>query len=247
MNHLLKDNLALITARSNKAPEPDHFFCSDKPVETKCGESTTQSVTIPLKLYGSQADGSIFGGEESSVTPNLSPEFLAALKERVGAIPLGPDDVFAYMYAVLFSPGYRVRYGAFLRRDFPRIPLPSDGKLMKKLAGLGNQLIDLHLMRANGPNQPGYPSAGNNRVDAVDFKDGRVYINGEQYFDGVSRKVWDYHIGGYQVAHKWLKDRKGRQLTFDDLHHYRRVIAALDETIRVQSEIDAAVPAWPIP
>ncbi|MEK6708929.1 MAG: type ISP restriction/modification enzyme, partial [Pseudomonadota bacterium] len=133
-----------------------------------------------------------------------------------------------------------------LKRDFPRIPLTSDHALFKRLVELGQQLIELHLMRRHAAAICRYPVAGSNRMDKVEFREGRVYINAEQYFDGVPQAVWDYHIGGYQVAAKWLKDRKGRLLSFDDLQHYQRVIAALAKTICLQAQIDAAIPAWPM-
>ncbi|HEY5308333.1 MAG TPA: type ISP restriction/modification enzyme, partial [Casimicrobiaceae bacterium] len=95
----------------------------------------------------------------------------------------------------------------------------------KKLVKLGHELIELHLMRSIGPDEPGYPVAGNNRVDLVKYEDERVYINSEQYFKDIPADVWEYHIGGYQVAHKWLKDRRGRLLTFDELQHYSERLA----------------------
>ncbi len=168
--------------------------------------------------------------------------------------------MFAYLYAVLYAPGYRRRYAEFLKRDFPRVPLTADRALFQKLVGLGQQLVELHLLREHAPAICRYPIAGSNRMDKVEYRpslpspaggrgaggEGRVYINAEQYFDGVPQAVWDYHIGGYQVAAKWLKDRKGRLLSFDDLQHYQRVIAALARTIELQAEIDAAIPGWPL-
>ena len=198
-------------------------------------------MTIPLLLYGHVADGPPLFDEQVEIgTPNLAPEFLSALKERVGATMV-PEDVFAYIYAVLFAPTYRSRYADFLKRDFPRVPLPRDSATMRELVKLGNRLVHLHLMRVSGDNEPSYPIAGTNCVDIVKFENGRVFINTEQYFDEVSQTVWEYHIGGYQVAQKWLKDRKGRLLTFDELHHYTRIIAAIDETISLQKQIDAAM------
>lgn len=242
MNHLLRPNLAIITARSNKSPQPDHIFCADIPVETKCGESTTQSTTIPLWIY---TEAGLFG-DDGEKRFNFSLSFLAALKDRISGLHANPEDVLAYIYSILWSPGYRARYGAFLRRDFPRIPLPANAALFKKLVALGHELMDLHLLRSVGPKEPDYPVAGNNRVDDVRFLSERIYINAEQYFDDVSEAVWETRIGGYQVAHKWLKDRKGRMLTFDELSHYRRIIAALYETLRLQAKIDAAISSWPL-
>jgi hypothetical protein len=146
----------------------------------------------------------------------------------------------------------RRRYADFLRRDFPRIPLPQDASTFKTVAVLGLELVNLHLLRQAGRAITKYPVTGSNRIEGVDFeasaKDanvGRVYINSDQYFDGVPKAVWDYTIGGYPVIQTWLKQRKGREnpiLTFDKLQHYGNIVAALNDTIAVQCEIDKAVP-----
>ena len=67
-----------------------------------------------------------------------------------------------------------------------------------------------------------------------------------QYFEGVPPEVWSFHIGSYLVCEKWLKDRRGRTLTYDDLEHYCKVVTALSETLRLMAAIDAAIPNWPI-
>jgi hypothetical protein len=184
---------------------------------------------------------------------------------------VGPQDVFNYVYAILHSPTYRDRYGEFLKLDFPRIPLTSDPKLFRRLCGLGGELVSLHLLESpklakpitrfdiegNGevgkgfPKYlaPGSPEPGTGKPLAK----GRVYINSSsaakldgQYFDNVPPEVWEFHIGGYQVCEKWLKDRRGRTLSHDDIEHYQKVVTALAETIRLMQEIDAAIPKWPI-
>ncbi len=220
------------------------FFCVDKPTDLNFFRRGG-AYLIPLYLYRHPQD-KLFDPERAERSANFSPNFLADVRSKIGARSAAPADIFAYIYAVLYSPGYRARYDAFLKRDFPRLPLTSDARLFKKLVVFGQRLIDVHLLRAVSAPLPDYPVAGNNRVDKVEFKNGRVYINAEQYFDAVGDSTWNYQIGGYQVAHKWLKDRKGRLLTFDDLQHYRNVIAALTETIRVQHEIDALIPGWPL-
>jgi hypothetical protein len=121
----------------------------------------------------------------------------------------------------------------------------------KKVAVLGQQLVDLHLLRKAGRAVTKYPIAGSNRIDNVQFKAnpkdadvGRVYINSDQYFAGAPKAVWDYTIGGYPVVQTWLKQRKSREnplLTFDELQHCSSIIAALNDTIAVQSEIDTAI------
>jgi predicted helicase len=163
----------------------------------------------------------------------------------------GPEDVFHYLYAVLHAPTYRTRYADFLKIDFPRVPLTSDAELFRRLCAAGAELVALHLMERHGPALCGYPEAGDNVVETVRYtaENGRVWINQTQYFEGVPPAAWAFHIGGYQVCQKWLKDRKGRALSYDDLQHYQRIVAALAETIRLMAEIDAAIDesgGWPL-
>ena len=165
----------------------------------------------------------------------------------------GPEDVFSYAYAVFHSPTYRQRYSEFLKGDFPRLPLTGNKALFTALVGLGAELVSLHLMESPRLETfiTRFPVSGSQVVEGVRYEDSarRVYINSEQYFEGIPPEVWAFTIGGYQVCHKWLKDRKGRTLTFEDLHHYQKIVVALAETIRLMGEIDAAIDAhggWPI-
>lgn len=185
----------------------------------------------------------------------------------------GPEDVFHYIYAVLHSPTYRERYAEFLKIDFPRVPLTSDPAMFRALAALGGELTALHLLESQDVLIPitSYPVPGDNRVEKgypkytietgrdvpaerlhppedvpAERLYGRVHINQTQYFDGVPQDVWEFRVGGYQVLDKWLKDRRGRQLTYDDLTHYQRVVVALQRTMEVMAEIDATIPDWPI-
>ena len=198
--------------------------------------------------------------------PNLGAEFIEALGSGIGLefVPngpgdletsVGPEDVFNYIYAVLHSPEYRRRYADFLKSDFPRVPLTSNRALFTALVGLGQRLASLHLMEADGADQPAFPIAGNNQVSKLRYAPpassapGRVFINSGQYFEGVTPETWAFTIGGYRPAEKWLKDRKGRVLEFDDITHYRRVCAALAETPRIMSRIDQQIESyggWPL-
>jgi hypothetical protein len=226
--------------------------------------------------------------EPASRTHNLSPDLVASLTGRYGLqfLPdghgdltstIGPEDVFHYVYAVLHSPTYRVRYAEFLKRDFPRIPFTSDRDLFRALCGLGADLVALHLLESDyaaaswtlsGEPSPldtpitSYPEPGDDLVErglprylppgeaepgtGQRTELGRVYVNERQYFDGVPPEVWEFHIGGYQVCEKWLKDRRGRNLSYEDKLHYQKVVIALEETIRLMAEIDDAIPSWPI-
>ncbi len=184
----------------------------------------------------------------------------------------GPEDVFHYIYAVFHSPTYRDRYSEFLKSDFPRVPLTGDRKLFRSLCSRGKDLVAFHLLES--PKCSGfitrYPVPGNNLVakghprylapgepkpgTRKPLKKARVYISPDaprsgtkgQYFEGVPSEVWDFQIGGYQVCEKWLKDRRGRNLSYDDLTHYQKLVVALKETIRLMEEIDGAIPDWPI-
>jgi predicted helicase len=180
--------------------------------------------------------------------PNFAPGFLEEIEQKVGRQT--PEKIFNYIYAILHSPAYRARYADFLKIDFPRIPLTSDKKLFAALVKLGGELSALHLMESPELNKPttAFPVAGNGEVEKgfPKFTDGRVYINKTQYFDDVPSEVWNFTIGGYQVCEKWLKDRRERQLTHDDLQHYKKIVTALSRMIELMQEIDATIPAWPI-
>ena len=155
---------------------------------------------------------------------------------------LYPQALFDYIYAVLHSPSYRERYKEFLKIDFPRIPYPTDWEKFRDLAELGEELRQLHLME-DLPSKTGvtFPVAGSLQVDCYRWQDNRVYINAEQYFDGVPESAWNFYIGGYQPAQKWLKDRKGMTLSFEDVKHYGRIIYVLQQTERIMQEIDDIV------
>jgi len=143
-----------------------------------------------------------------------------------------------------------------LKRDFPRVPLPHSAATFARLAVLGHELMKLHLLKKVEPAITRYPKAGSNRVEKVEFKPdatdptrGCVFINGAQFFEGVPTDVWEYAIGGYQVAHKWLKDRRGRALSYEDIRQYQRIVTALAETISLMEQIDEAIEeygGWPI-
>jgi hypothetical protein len=215
----------------------------------------------PLYLYTTASDtaGTLFAHSETTRTPNLAPEFVKAFGEKLGLafIPdgagdlkktFGPEDVLHYVYAVFHSPTYRTRYAEFLKVDFPRLPLTSDKKLFAKLVTKGGELVRLHLMKSPALDVfiTTFPVEESNEVEKVRYEKKKVWINGGQYFGGVPEAVWEFKVGGYQVCEKWLKDRKGRRLSGDDLNHYQRIVVALKETMRLMKEIDAAITAWPM-
>jgi hypothetical protein len=241
MRHMMHENLGLITPREFKE-EPGAFV-----TEQITGHKTVSAYDInyiyPLYLYPDESKGRLPEEKTSKPerTPNFSPAFLHAVQEALGAEPTS-EEIFYYMYAVLYSPTYRKRYAEFLKIDFPRIPLPNDYEQFKRLSELGSELVELHLLKHHSLAKPGvgFPVGDSNTVEKVryDEENERVYFNKTQYFEGVPKAVWAYQIGGYQVMAKYLKDRKGRELSKGEIEHYMKVVKALKRTIEVQTEID---------
>jgi predicted helicase len=265
MRHMLvPKNLGLVTARSNRSQEMDHFLCSRLPTETKCGESTIQSYLLPLYLMSGDSSESGTLQFESARRVNLSEVWFSALATAT-ATPtsgLSPEVSFGFIYAVLHSPIYRTRYAEFLKTDFPRVPLPGGLDVFRALARLGGELVALHLLEApkldhfittyTGPKNPEVTrvgwSANTVWLDATTTKKGQPITLGTIGFRGVHEGVWNFHIGGYQVCEKWLKDRKGRTLSDEDIAHYQKIVVALSETIRLMKEIDEVIEVhggWP--
>jgi hypothetical protein len=260
MSHMLVDNnLSLCTTRTMEISGGwEHVFCSRGIIQHHTVSLKEVNYLFPVYLH---TQGLFEQGER---TPNINPKFIKDLSGKVGLAfesegrgdlqtTMGPEDVFSYAYAVFHSPAYRQRYSEFLKGDFPRLPLTGNKALFKALAGLGADLVSLHLMEAPRLETfiTRFPIPGPQVVEGVRYEDSarRVYINSEQYFEGIPPEVWAFTIGGYQVCHKWLKDRKGQTLSYEDLHHYQKVIVALAETIRLMTEVDADIDAhggWPI-
>jgi len=263
MRHMLaKHNLALLCKRQCKMLPFSYVFTSNEIAESCVFESAyANNSVLMLYLYPSEqeiASGLYKAGERR---PNLNPEFIKAFSEKLGLAfvsdgkgdlkeNFGPEDTFNYAYAVFHSPTYRSCYAEFLKTDFPRLPLTSDKQLFQALVAKGAELVAIHLMESPALNNliTKYPVSGSNIVEKVSYDENnkRVYINKLQYFEGIPSEVWNFQIGGYQVCHKWLKDRKGRTLNYDDLTHYQRIVVALKETIRLMYEIDALIPSWPM-
>ncbi len=249
MRHLLKPNLALLTMRGIREEIFQHFLVSDMPVNKDALSGKDNCYIFPLYLYPDTENeqGNLFPER----TPNLSPDFLSAIREKLSATPT-PEEIFYYAYAVFHSPTYRRRYAEFLKIDFPRLPLTSNSRLFQALSQKGQELVELHLMKSKRLNKmiAKYPVSGENAVTSVTYEPAlqRVYIHAQQYFEGIPPEVWAFQVGGYQVLDKWLKDRKkaGGCLSFDDILHYQRVAVALKETVQIMAEIDLLIPIWPL-
>ena len=254
MRHMMAgENLGLITHKREELDVPySHFFVTRFISEHGCLSSKTTSYQFPIYL-NSYSNQRKMTDRPIKRTPNLNPELIKSLTETYGKEPT-PEEIFHYIYAVLYSPTYRTRYEEFLKIDFPRIPLTSDKNLFKTLSRLGSELTSLHLMESPKLDDliTEFRGGGDNVVAAIgknSYKDGRLEINKTQYFDGMPEEVYNFHIGGYQVCQKWLKDRKGRALAEEDILHYQKIVVALNETIQIMKEIDEAIDGhggWPI-
>jgi predicted helicase len=152
----------------------------------------------------------------------------------------GSKDIFYYIYAIFYSNIYRTKYAEFLKMDFPRVPFTKNYNLFIQIGKLGKQLADLHLLKSKELDKAisKLSNDGNCKVEKPKYEDDKVWINKEQFFDGISEEVWLYQIGGYQVCEKWLKDRKERILTGDEMQTYCKIVTALSKTIELQNEID---------
>jgi len=254
LQHTLKDNVSFLLSRQQSSFDFQHIIVSDCVSDMNAVSMQTRegNYVFPLYIYKEN-----MGKEERIV--NFKKELYDKIAKGLNYLPcyddnvlidpisdyngvLYPQALFDYIYAVLHSPSYRERYKEFLKIDFPRIPYPTNWEKFRDLAELGEELRQLHLME-DMPSKTGvtFPVAGTLQVDCYRWQDNRVYINAEQYFDGVPVSAWNFFIGGYQPAQKWLKDRKGMTLSFEDVKHYGRIIYVLQQTERIMQEIDDIV------
>ncbi|PHI18199.1 DNA methyltransferase [Lewinellaceae bacterium SD302] len=212
---------------------------------------------VSFPLYRIEKESELFGSNEKIL--NLNQEIVDSFSKKTGLIfseetnenQYTPVNLLDYIYAILHSPSYRDKYKEFLKSDFPRIPYPKNKNTFWKLVELGGSIRQLHLLSSSNVDDyiTSYPQDGDNTItskigknDWVLFDEdnqlGRIWINDKQYFDKIPLVAWEFYIGGYQPAQKWLKDRKGRTLNFDDILHYQKIIVALSETDRLMKEID---------
>jgi predicted helicase len=252
-------NIALVGMRQYDYNVPDYcyFFVTKEIVDHRIFVSARGSATIfPLYVFLPGSEPKSFANHTLNLPSrvhNFQTDFInhVAAKVKMTFVEegqgdlinaFGPEDLFNYIYAVFHAPAYRERYAEFMKIDFPRVPITSQQELFRSLSSYGNDLISMHLLDREESSAVRFPMRGDNDVEKITYKiQDRVFINSTQFFEGVPPEVWDFHIGGYQVCAKWLKDRKGRKLSFDDLEHYQKIVSALAETIRIMTEIDSVI------
>jgi len=250
MKNMKKENISLLCTSKNRQLSTMYFSVSHDISDRHYLDSSSDSMSVfPLYVYSGNMDQeerivNFNKGLYDKIAQGLN--YLPCYDDNILVDPtsdyngvLYPQALFDYIYAVLHSPSYRERYKEFLKIDFPRIPYPTDWEKFRDLAEKGEELRELHLME-DLPSKTGvtFPVAGSLQVDCYRWQNNRVYINSEQYFEGVPESAWQFFIGGYQPAQKWLKDRKGMTLSFEDVKHYGRIIYVLQQTERIMQEID---------
>ncbi|MCK9426752.1 MAG: N-6 DNA methylase [Ignavibacteriaceae bacterium] len=251
MRHMLEENISLCFMRQVSTSESySQVLVSQQMVDNRTFFSSKGIIQqAPLYLYSERKEKRknpliqimMFEPEVKYQTrqPNIKPELFAELKNYFKKEPT-PEEIFYYIYAVLYSNTYRVKYAQFLKIDFPRVPFTKDYKVFIQLGKLGKKLADLHLLKAKELENviSKFPVAGSYKVIRPKYEDEKVWINKEQFFNNVKEEVWKYQVGGYQVCEKWLKDRQGRTLTVEEIQTYCKIVTALSKTIELQSEID---------
>ena len=260
MRHFIdRKNIGLMTCRQQSTFPFQHILIS-KHITEACAVSLQTKewgYFFPLYIYEEESNQiELYEKVNGTRRPNFKKEQLRLIEESLnlklvteaeqkGKKNFSPLDLLDYIYAILHSPAYRKKYEEFLKIDFPRIPYPKSQKVFWQLAKLGSELRQIHLLESPVVEKfiTKYPATGGNPVDRVRYEaqnksKGRVYINSAQYFENVPLATWEFYIGGYQPAQKWLKDRKTKHLSFDEVAHYQKIIVALDQTDKLMKEID---------
>ena len=263
MRHfLVSENMGLVSVNRQPLNSAVSYYFVSKGIISNGyirSDSVSKDTVFPLYIYPDKTQKDFT--ENQNRTPNLDKTIIAdiAKKLKLPFVPeklddkqasFAPIDILDYIYAVLHSPSYRSKYKEFLKIDFPRVPYPKNSTTFWQLVALGGQIRSVHLLEEKSvtPLITKYPIAGNNAItrsigkndyQLTDTKKqrGRVWINDKQYFDEVPQVAWEFFIGGYQPAQKWLKDRKEQTLDYQDIAHYQKIILALSKTQQLMQEI----------
>lgn len=258
MKNMLHDNLGLLLMRQVYWDKPySHFLVTDSITDSRVFISNRGAADIfPLYLYQNLDQKAIFEGQksldldgaqksldESGKSSNIKVEIINKLSNSYKK-KIIPEEIFYYIYAVLYSNKYRQKYNEFLKIGFPRVPFTKDYELFRKLSNIGRKLVDLHLFKSSKLEKSiaNFSATGDNLVEKREYKNKRIYINDNQYFETVPFEIWNYYIGGYQVLDKWLKNKIGQTLQTEDVNHYLKIITAIHHTIKIQKEIDRLYP-----
>ncbi len=248
MKHFFHDNLGLATLRSTHLAQPFTNIFITKYV-SDIHYASDQCYIFPLYLYPDKNKNEFIDERR----PNLSSGFLKNLSiylnsdvkqkgEVGGKLIISPELILFYCYGVMHSATYRKDYDEFLKIDFPRIPFTKDYNLFLEISKIGEEIGRLHLLESPLLNkiEAEYPVSGDHIMEKpmYDEKAQKIYINKNQYFGKVSKDIWEFTIGGYQVLDKYLKSRKNRNLSQEEIEHLLKVITALKYTIEKMKVAD---------
>ena len=231
MTHLQRPNTALNLIKINSSSDGLFKVFVTSGMTDKTLLSSKDNVNVfPLYLYNQD------GSKTANIGEGVIKKFVSVIGQSVD-----PESIFDYVYAVLHSRSFRDRFKDFLKSELPRIPYPANYDQYHRLVALGSEIRKIHLMEGanNWERRISFPVPGENLVETIRYDQGKVYINNTQYFGGVPGLAWNFYIGGYQPAQKWLKDRKGKTLDYQDILHYGKIIYALEETDRLMKVIDS--------
>ena len=253
MRHFLAgENVGLCLSRQFKASQSyHHVFITKSISESSLISNKTSEISyvFPLYFYPDKAqldnntirEPNLESAIVNEISGKLDLQFTA--EKRDSEDTFAPIDLLDYIYAVLHSPSYRDTYKEFLKTDFPRVPYPPDKNQFRGLVKLGAELRALHLIESEKLNKliTTYPETGDHCVTKIKREKEKVFINKTQYFGQVPEAAWQFYIGGYQPAQKYLKDRKGRNLSSEEIRHYQKIIVALVETATTMEKIDSVL------
>ena len=245
MRHMMTgSNLGLILPKRVETKMPwAHILCTDQIVDHVAVSLKTIDYLFPLYVYPNAGKKDLFSQleEQQGRRANINEKVFSALLKTYKS-KITPEDIFCYIYAVLYSNAYRSKYAELLKIDFPRVPFTQDHKLFKKMAQYGHRLVELHLLKSSKLEQPiaKFQGKSGDKVETLKYHEdqARVFINESQFFERIEENVWNYQIGGYQVCSKWLKDRTGKTLSLDEIKHYCKIVSATHQTIELQKSID---------
>jgi predicted helicase len=254
MDQFKEKNIGLITSRIHKGEDHAHEFVTREMVEIifLSSKSSNNAYVFPLHLTNRPDELTLDNGVTTNLTKAFRVKCAEALKVDIDSDIISSEKLFYYIYATLNSPTYRRRYNELLKIDFPKVLLTSSKSLYSNLVKLGEKLVAIHLLESPILGNLNTKFTGNADADIqkATWSHDTVWIDKNQKvgFKGVKEAVWNFYVGGYQVCEKWLKDRKGRKLSKEDIEHYQKIVVALSETIRLMAEIDKVIDehgGWP--
>ncbi len=250
-NVLNKDNLCIITTRQQATEGFNHIWVSNLPTDKSMLSTATRegSQIFPLYLYSDdmfENSTKHININNSAITKFCKPAKISIVtteSEKKNENNFTPEELVYYIYAVLSAKKYSDDYSTYLKSDYPYVPVPETAEAFFTLSALGNELAQITMMRTVTPRadlKTTYPVSGSSNIDRAKYENGNVYINSTQYFGNVSPEAWNYIAGRHQPAELWLKHRKGRILTANEIIYYQQMLAAIEKTISIKEKINDA-------